>query len=398
MSAWDPLLDRLASVPRENGSEALKETGTWLADRMREAGWNVETFPFRAYPHEMQALGLAVFLLGALYLVLMRKRRFAAALIVALITPTLTIAVVEYRLPALGGIGATVQQDVIATLPAAKPAQRLILSAHYDTKTELLDHVARTPLQLLAIPVFGLLLAAPLRGIFRRLRGEPPGRWEAVGAWAALIYGGSIGLMYAAGAVIPARSPGALDDGAACAVLLRTAQDLAAAPQLERTEVQIVFFSGEELGAHGAWSWVGSRFADGPDLPTAVVNFELVGGTKKFLVGGETSLMRHFRPPAPLLDLIDRALGAAGDGTLHRTRFAGLTDAVAFLAYGIPAATVVGREGRFLVPRGMHSARDRRERIDPSAMDLTLRLTEGIVAQVERSGVPLTAPARASSR
>lgn len=396
MSDWDGLLDRLAEVPRENGTPELRETGAWLGDRLREAGWNVELVPYRAYPHEMQMLGLAVLALGLLYLLLMRRRRYVAALATALATPVLTLAVVEERLPALGGIGATTQENVVATLPAERPEQRLILSAHYDTKTELLDHVARTPLQLLAVPMFGLLVAAPLRGIFRRFRNEPPGRWERVGGTAAAIYGAAIGLTYAAGAIVPARSPGALDDGAACAVLVRAAERIAAdAPA--RTEVQVVLFSGEELGAHGAWTWVGSRFADGADLPTAAVNLELIGGSRRFLTGGETSLTRHHRPPEPLLDAIDRALVAAGGEPLHRTRGAGLTDAVAFLAHGIPAATVVGREGRLLIPRGMHSARDDRDRIDPGAMDLTLRFVRELVAQVDRDGLP-TGRAPASSR
>jgi acetylornithine deacetylase/succinyl-diaminopimelate desuccinylase-like protein len=284
------------------------------------------------------------------------------------------------------------QDNVVATLPVERPEQRLILSAHYDTKTELLDHIARTPLQLLAIPMFGLLVAAPLRGVFRKLRGEPPGRWERVGGTAAAIYGAAIGLTYAAGAFLPARSPGALDDGAACAVLVRAAERIAAEITPERTEVQIVLFSAEELGAHGAWSWVGARFADGTDLPTAAVNLELVGGSRRFLAGGEMSLARQHRPPDALLDAIDRALAAAGGAPLHRTRGSGLTDAVAFLAHGIPAVTVVGREGRFLLPRGMHSARDARRRIDPAAMDLTLRTVLELVVQADRDGLPGVLP------
>jgi len=388
MSDWSALLDRLADVPRENGSEQLRETGVWLADVLRAAGWNVDLVPYRAYPHEMQMLGAAMVVLGLLYLVLMRHRRYFAALALAVATPALTIAVVELRLPALGGFGATTQQNVVATLPVENPDQRLILSAHYDTKTELLDHVARTPLQLLAVPMFGLLLVAPLRGLFRRLRGDAPGRWERVGGPAAAVYGAAIGLVYAAGAVIPARSPGAMDDGAACAVLVRAAEVTAAAARPLRTELQIVLFSGEELAAQGSWSWTGSRFRDGAKIPTAAVNLELVGAGRQFLSGGETSLMRHHRPPGALLDAIDRALAATGAEPLYRTRASGLTDAVAFLAHGIPAASVVGREGPFLIPRGMHSAGDRRERLDPAALELTLGFVRELIAQTEEGGLP----------
>jgi len=400
MNRWDELLDHLATTPRENGSPELDRTATWASQQLRDAGWDVHLFPWTAHPHETQMLGLAVLLLGVVYLLLLRARRSGPALAVALLAPALAIAVVEYRVPVFGGIGSTVEQNVIATLPVSAPDRRLILSAHYDTKTELLDHVVRTPVQLLAIPVFGLLIAAPLYEMFRRRQGPgtKPGRLAAAAGPTAVIYGAAIALTYSAGALLPARSPGALDDGAACAVLLQVAQDLAAAPAPEHTEVRIALFSGEELGAHGSFAWVRDRFLGGTHIPTTVVNFELIGSSRRFLVGGEASLIRHYRPPVEVVELVDRAMVAAGGEPVRRTLAAGLTDAVAFRAAGIPAATLVGTEGRFLLPRGMHGARDERSRIDPEVLELVRRFVEETVRMFDEGAPPVSPPARDARR
>lgn len=397
---WDELLDHLAEIPRENGSPELERTASWISEQLRASGWQVDPYAWTAHPHETKLLGLAVLALGLAYWLLLRGRRPGLALAAAVLAPVLAIAVVEYRVPVFGGIGTMVQHNVVATLSVPEPAQRIILSAHYDTKTEMLDHVVRTPIQILAIPVFGLLIAAPLREVFRRRRGQrlQPGRLAAVAGPVAALYGTAIALTYSAGALLPERSPGALDDGAACAVLLRAAEDLAAGPPPERTEIRIVLFSGEELGAHGAFAWVQDRFAAGADLPTAVLNFELIGSSRRFLVGGEASLTRHYRPPEELVDLVDRALLAAGGEPVHRTRGAGLTDAVAFRAAGVPAVTLVGREGVFLLPRGMHGANDNRERIDPEVLELVRRFVVEAVRMFDTDGAPVTLLARDAPR
>ena len=70
------------------------------------------------------------------------------------------------------------------------------------------------------------------------------------------LYGFALFVTLSSGAFVRERSPGALDDGAACAVLARLAETLAAMPALERTHVDIVWFAAEEVGVQGSREFV----------------------------------------------------------------------------------------------------------------------------------------------
>ena len=99
-----------------------------------------------------------------------------------------------------------------------------MFAAHYDTKTDLLDHLERAPAELLAVLVVPLMLAGALAGLWSgrsSWRQALLRRITSVAAWAGLGYGAVLFTTLSAGAFVPARSPGALDDGASCAVLVR---------------------------------------------------------------------------------------------------------------------------------------------------------------------------------
>ena len=167
-------------------------------------------------------------------------------------------------MPIVSWIGATPQHHVVARLPAGLPTQRLILSAHYDTKTDLLDHVARAPIELLGLPVTALMIVAAVWAARRRHRAGPLPLVARIAGWTAVVYGLGLFASLTAGMFVRARSPGALDDGAACAVLIRLAERLKAAGPLPHTEVEIALLSGEEIGVDGSWEYARQRFTDPP--------------------------------------------------------------------------------------------------------------------------------------
>jgi hypothetical protein len=180
MAGWNELLAQLAEQPRENGSAALAQTANYLAATLTGFGIPVERLAFTAYPYRHRLCGV-VALLGALaYAWALRTRRRVLAIALALITPALILLELDYYVGWLTWPGATRQEHVIARLAVPEAQQRVILTAHYDTKTDLLDHVERAPVDLLSLPMTLVMIAAPLAGIVRaRRRADPePPRFE----------------------------------------------------------------------------------------------------------------------------------------------------------------------------------------------------------------------------
>ena len=264
LSTWNELLPRLAEVPRENGTAALHQAANFILERLEASGVDVELVAFTATPWALRLAGVIALAAGLLYFKMMRSGRYGAAIAVTLAIPAILLAELEFHQPVFGWIGAQTQHHVLATLPARAPLQRLIFTAHYDTKTDLFDHIERAPVDFLGPPVVVLMLAGAVAGMAFRRRKR---RWlrvlVTVCAWSGAIYGSFFFLALSSGALIPNRSPGALDDGGACAVLVRLAEELAAAPPLERTDVEVLLLSAEEVGVQGSWMYATDRFEIG---------------------------------------------------------------------------------------------------------------------------------------
>jgi acetylornithine deacetylase/succinyl-diaminopimelate desuccinylase-like protein len=391
MPGWDELLARLAELPRENGSAALHRTASFLHDVLESTGLETTLVPFTATPYALRLAGVIALGGGLLYFRSTRAGRYKAALATALLLPALLLAQLEFQLPVFGWVGAETQHHVVARLPARSPAQRLLLTAHYDTKTDLLDRAQRAPIDRLAAPMLLLVLLGALAALFasRARRGRRVLRaLGGVAAWSAALYGALAFLVLSAGVFVPRRSPGALDDGASCALLVRLASQLAEGPALERTEVEVILFSAGQVGVQGSWVYAAERFARPPELASFVVNLEGLGASVDHgVLPAERFSLRSFSPDPRLVALLD---------AVHRERFGkplvalparGATDARSFLAHGVPAATLATREPRQLFPRGLHSARDDRSQLDEAALDASLAYLLDVVRQADARGL-----------
>jgi acetylornithine deacetylase/succinyl-diaminopimelate desuccinylase-like protein len=388
MSDWDPLLDRLAEAPRENGSLALHETAQWLVGALQAAGVSdVEWIEFVAHPHALRMAGLVVLAVLLLYAWLLRRGRPLAAALLLLAGAAAILADLDYEVPVFSAIGAEVQPHVVGRIAAAgEPVARLLLVAHFDTKTDLFDHVERAPVDVASLPVVAFLLVAA----FGAAAAPRAGRFAAalragarVATWLAPIYGAFAFLVFTGGVFVRARSPGAIDDGAACAVLLRVAEALAAAPPA-RTEVEIALLSAEEVGVQGSHVFAARRFAKPPALPTFVLNFDPIGVAPGLrLLRRESFTMRSFAPDPRLVARLDEVYEAERGEKLSRTPFSGGTDARSFLAHGIPAATLITESPGSVFVRDLHSVRDERSRLDEAALDATLAFVLRFVRSVD---------------
>jgi acetylornithine deacetylase/succinyl-diaminopimelate desuccinylase-like protein len=386
MPGWEEILHRFGEVPRENGTAALHQTADWLEAGLRELGLEVARVAFEAEPYRLRLAGVVVLVGALLYLRLVLGGRWWAALATAVVVPVGVLAQLDFQVPVFGWIGAQTQHHVLARVSPAEPRQRLILAAHYDTKTDLLDHVERAPVDLLAVPLVVSMALGAAAGAaasrFPRRRRLLVGCGRAAGC-AALIYGLGTFAALSAGAFVPSRSPGALDDGASCAVLMRLAAELAASPP-RHTEVELLWLSAEEVGVQGSWVYASGRFAAPPDRATWVVNLEGLGGSARHeVIRSEDFTLRSFAPDPRLVERLDAVHRAELGGELGTTFYGGGTDARSFLAHGIPAATVVSHEPGTRVMRHLHSARDSRSRLDASALEASARFLLAFVRDVD---------------
>ncbi len=388
MTTWDELLGHLAEVPRENGTAALHHTAIFLQKALEHAGVKAELVAFTAEPYGLRLAGIFALVGGLLYARHMREGRYAAALAVALLVPAMLLAQLDFRVPVFAWIGAQTQHHVRARLPIESPSQRLLLTAHYDTKTDVFDHVVRSPVDLAAVPMTALMLLGPLAG-WRSSRSR-----RRVWPWAcrtaaigAAVYGLALFVVLSAGAFVPRRSPGALDNGGSCAVLVRLAEALKGMPPLESTEVEILLFSAEEVGVQGSHTFAAEFFAEPPVLPTHVLNLEGLGASSRHAVfRRERFSLRSFPPDPGLLALLDGVHRERFAEPLEITPYGAATDARSFLARGIPAATLITRTEGSLFTRGLHSAKDDRSRLDEDALETSLAYLLAVVVAFDQRG------------
>lgn len=379
MTPWNELLDALASAPRENGTEAIQRSAEFLQQAMQRAGVPVELVPFTAQPYRLRLLGVVALLAGAGYFLALRARRPWRALAIAVAAPVVMLVELDYYVPLVGWIGARPQHHIVATLPARAPAQRLLFAAHYDTKTDLFDHLERAPIDFLGVPLALLMVA----GAVAACAGRVP-RLAAIAERGALAYGVATFATLTAGAFVPSRSPGALDNGGACAVLVRLAERLHAELPRERTVVELVWPAAEEVGVQGSWEYARTRFAAPPPGPTLAVNLEFIGAASDLAVfGRERFALRSYPVHPSLLKILNKTYRAARGKPLHVTWYGASTDARSFLAHGIPTLTLLSDLPAHAIPRDLHSAGDQRGRIHEAALDATVDYLLAIVRTID---------------
>jgi hypothetical protein len=376
---WATLLPHLSEAPRENGTDGLATAAAFITAQLDRVGVRWTLQEVLVHPLEPVALGLVVFSLCCAYWWLLRRSHVRAATATALLLAAVPIAQLDWQVPLTPGHTAR-EVNVLGVVSAAEPTQRIVLTAHYDTKTELTDHIVRLPVRIAGgLILIAAILATPFTA---RLKSRV---WERVLGASVLAYGALFALVFSGGALQPKRSPGALDNGAACAVLLAAAARLSDGEALDTTEVIFAFFAGEEVGAQGSWAFVDDHLSSLPARRTFVVNLDPVGASDDLtIVHGEGGLLRSFKPDRSVVSLLDAAHHRVLGRPIAHTRGGGLTDAFPFLARNIPAATIVSSVSPFVLPRGLHTHADVASRIDRAALDRTLEFVIEVVRAFDR--------------
>jgi hypothetical protein len=374
------------STPRPNGSRALDRTVYAVKSWLEEAGISVQAHSFPLRPYFMELLGLWLALAGLLLLVSALGSWGWVGLGLALLTVAVPVFEVRLLVPVVSALLRQQACNLIVQLPAPQPRGEVILCAHMDSKTELLDHVQRGRLFRSGPLAMGLaLVSGALITVGALLPGGTPQltiRWLAVlTTLPVAAYGLGMGFHLASGRLSRHPSRGAVDDGAAVAVLLAIAHRLKRGDlRLDHTSVTLLFTVGEEAQMQGALAYVRDR-EEWP-LPTAVINLEVVGQGGRFLLWDQdgTAMLRLPNNHDLNLALSGAVRAVTGEPAVQAPQIS--SDAFAFLRQGL-MATTLGSLDAELEDGGLHSAKDNPSRVDPQQLNTTVEVLSRFVADLD---------------
>ena len=364
------------STPRPNGSRALERAVDEVEAWLEGLGVEVQSHDFTLRPDSMELLGLWL-LLGGLLLPLAALLRWGwVGLVLALLTVAVPLLEVRFLRPTITALVRRPARNLVARFSPGRPRQELIFCAHLDSKTELLDHYQRRALVRLSLPAIVLVLISGVLIALERLLSAGPASqvlyWLAfLSALPGTAYGLGMGANLVGGRFSRSASSGAVDNGAAVAVLLELAERFQqGAFSLDETAVTLLFTVGEEAQMQGALAYVDDMQAQDPasaQASTCTINLEVLGQNGGYLLWErDGTAMVSLPNDAALNSALARAVEAVtGEPPTWAPQLN--SDAFAFLRAGIPAATL-GSYDRDLGGRGLHSALDSASRVDPARL------------------------------
>jgi hypothetical protein len=392
------ILSRLSflSQPRPNGSRALEQAVEGVQAWLQDEGILVQPHVFVLRPYFMEMLGLWLALAGFLLPVAALARWGWVGLLLALVVVAIPLLEVRFLFPTLTALVRRPAQNLEVCFPSAQLGKEVVFCAHLDSKTELLDHPRREALVRLSRPAVVLALGSGLLvGLESVL---PAGPVRLATGWLAFaialplaVYGVGMGVNLAGGRLSRAPSSGAVDDGAAVAVLLDLARRLNGGDlPLRDTSVTLLFTVGEEAQMQGALAYVRRTYPAemAEEISNlAVVNLEVVGQNGGYLLWKQdgTSMIR-LETDATLNQALEQVVErVAGETPLRGSHIN--SDAFAFLRQGI-AATTLGSYDLELGGRGYHSALDSPDRVDPDRLQETVLVLDRFLRELDTKDSP----------
>jgi hypothetical protein len=381
-------LMQIFSRPRPNGSRAERETSRFIQAWLQERGIPFRIHTFRHYPYFFEWIGLWLILSRGLLGAAIWLRWGWAALPIALIGLIGATVDQAFHLPLVTWPGSRKGENILIEL-GQPGGPEILFSAHYDSKTELLDHNQRM-FFLKAIPL-GVILSLAL-GLL-----GPLDAWLLAQAhpWAGATYAAaallSIPLLFLASGMglnmllgrLSEPSQGAVDNGAACAILLGLAEKLngQADGLLSQKRLTLALYTGEEVDRQGSRAYAASRLSGGEGWPEAVVNMEIMAQNGSYVYWATDGSVFHQAPTSPR---VNQALCAAvvevtGDQPLSVGPM--ISDAAPFLLRGVPTG-VLGTYDRTYKDSGFHRPSDSLSRVQLERLEEGVEILSALALQL----------------
>jgi hypothetical protein len=378
-------LMKIFSVPRPSNSAGERRTREALCAWLDQHGIPYRTEHFRLFPYSNELIGF--WLLGSSLLLLLTVafRLPWPALLAVAVAMTLVIAnvvtgrpFVVWMIPARG-------ENILVSFGPAEPTRELVIATHYNSKTELFDHTIQGRLFRRLPLCIGLAALVIVLGALDRLFFVAGSSWSAAVqvvsillALPVLVVVGAVGVNLLPGRLIE-QSQGAVDNGAACAIVLALAARLSQA-QLSQTRVTLAFFGGEEVSMQGSLAYVRGRAWP---LPTAAINLELMGQRGPFVIWQREGNVLTSVPTDPALNQQVAAVVAEVTGGAPALVGGINSDGYSFIRNGIPAC-VLGSYDPQQGGGGLHRPTDSLERVALERLPVAVAILERLAGQYER--------------
>ena len=372
----DDYLDQLVG-PRPNGSAAIDATARFIEETLRGFTPDVAVQQFEATPWGLSLLSVATLVLIVLAVTALHRRRYVASLVLFVVVPTLMFVEMELLWSPVSGILTAPAKNIVASFPGPAGSPLIVFAAHYDTATQIGDHIHWMYAAIGCSIATVLALCLVVAGLIRRR--DLPRRLILVSLPMIVLPFVVSFVQQSVGPLVRAPSPGALDNAGSVAVLLQLADSLSQIDEDRNISVVLAFMSCEEERALGSWHFAGKLETRRPAL---VVNLESIGSPGEFAFASEERFMfRSYSPTASAVDAVQAAARSRGLMVPSPMRLPGVmyTDGRSFLAAGFPTVTLISRsEGG---PRGLHSIRDNRQRLSTESLTRAHALLEAVVAR-----------------
>jgi hypothetical protein len=274
------------------------------------------------------------------------------------------------------------------------PKRELVISAHYDSKTELFDH--HTRMFFVKNLRFGIALAillgvlAPLEQFLNVPWAQPIHILSLLLTLPLLFLVWGLGLNLSTGRLRQEKSQGAVDNGAACAILLGLAQHIAedgAQGALQNTRLTLALFGGEEVNMQGSRAFVKSHAWS---LPAAALNLEIMGQDGDYVTWEQDGTSLKLYPTHPTMnhaiaDAVNKVTGAVPlkAGPIN-------SDGYSFIRAGIPATTL-GTYDQKLEERGFHLPSDNLSRVKITRLPEAVEILVCFVDTFDHAKLPMGA-------
>jgi putative aminopeptidase FrvX len=170
-------------------------------------------------------------------------------------------------------------------------------------------------------------------------------------------------------------SQGAVDNGAACAILLGLADRVQQGDLvLERTRLTLAIFTGEEVNMQGSRAYASER--NWP-LPTIAVNLEVMAQDGSYVYWEQDGTSLKLVPTSMQINQVLAETVADVTGVKAMPAGPVNSDGYSFLRVGVPATTLGTYDTKW-VDRGFHSPADNLGRVVmarlPEAVEILARL------------------------